>query len=209
MRGRQGKGSPQTRQTIAQMAARLLVEDGELTFSAARRKAQERLGHARSRDLPDYADIEAALMDHLRLFGGEAHVRRLSALRRQALDAMRLLSPFEPHLVGPVLSGTAGKHTRVSLHVFAATVEEVTLFLEEHGIPFRLSKRRYRHSEDAHPLLSFVAGDTAVELVIFPPAERHRSPPSEIDGRPMPRADLADVQALLDTPMPGVSPATA
>jgi len=188
------------RQAIARHAAQMLVENGDLTMGAARRKAQELLGPARNRDLPDFAEIEAAIADHLRLFGGVRHARRLFELRREALRAMRLLAPFEPRLVGPLLAGTASSHARVSLHVFADTVEEITLFLDENGIPFLLSERRYRDSRRPYPSVSFMAGDTPVELVIFLPEAGHRVPLSELDGRPMRRADIADVEALLAAP---------
>lgn len=201
-RGRHGRTLAQLRQAIARHAAQLLLENGDLTMNAARHKAQEMLGPARHRDLPDFAEIEAAVTDHLRLFGGAAHAQRLSALRREALRAMRLLAPFAARLVGPLLAGTASHHARVSLHVFADTVEEITHFLDENGIPFMLSERRYRDSRRPYPKVSFVAGDTPVELVIFPPDGRHRAPLSEIDGRPMRRADIADVEALLEASAP-------
>lgn len=195
---RNKKGTSQIRHEVAHMAARLLVEDGDLSYHAARRKAAERLGYVGTRELPDNREIDAALRAYQRLFGTSAHAERLAELRRHAVSAMRLLAGFDPRLVGPVLTGTACEHARVTLHVFAGTVEDVTHFLLEHDIPFRLDERHYQSAEAVYPCLSFFAGDTEIELVVFPRDRRQPAPLSDIDGRPMPRADLREVQGLLE-----------
>ena len=186
------------RQAIAQLAAQLLADNAELTFSAARRKAQQRLGCEHSRDVPHFEEIETALIEHQRLFGGDTHAQHLLELRRHALSAMRFLAPYQPYLVGRVLSGTACKHSKVCLHVFADTAEEVMRHLIDHGVPYRLGERRYRQNGTAYPLLGFVAGETPIELVVFPLAKRYQAPLSEINGQPIPRADVADLEVLLN-----------
>ena len=199
MRDRTRRSGREVREQIAQMAARLLFEDGALGFGAARRKAQERLGHGAWRDLPDNREIEAALIAYQRLFGGDAHRRRVDELRRQAIDAMHFLRVFDPHLVGSVLAGTAGEHAPVTLHLFAEPLEEVMFFLDERNIPYELGERRYGDGGRVYPRLGFLAGETRIELVVFPTTERHVAPPSQIDGRPMRRADLAEVTGLLES----------
>ena len=199
MRTKKRRNGSDIRAQLAEMAARLMFEDGALGFGAARRKAQERLGCGAWRDLPDNREIEAALIAYQRLFGGDAHRRRVTELRRQAVEAMRFLDPFEPRLVGAVLNGTAGEHAPVTLHLFAEPVEEVMLFLDERSIPYELGERRYGESGRSYPRLRFVAGDTRIELVVFPIADRRVAPPSQIDGRPMHRAALAEVTVLLES----------
>jgi len=73
--------------------------------------------------LPKNSEIESALAEYQRLFGGASHLEALHAQRHAALSAMRYLREFEPRLVGPVLSGTATLHTEVQLHLFADRVE--------------------------------------------------------------------------------------
>ncbi|MCC7410794.1 MAG: hypothetical protein IT495_04065 [Gammaproteobacteria bacterium] len=196
--GRQGARGE--RGLIAAAAARLIAEEGVTSYRVARDKALRRLGIERGRDLPTPREIEAALVEHQRLFAGAAHADRVAALRRQAAEAMRVLADFSPRLVGRVLAGTAGEHARVTLHLFTDTAEEVGLFLFERAIPHRLGERRYRFGERdlrVYPTCSFLAGDTEVELVVFPAVELRQAPPSPLDGRPMPRASLAEVESLL------------
>ena len=67
------------------------------------KKAAERLGVGSRGSLPGNAEIEAAVANHLQLFGGDAHEDRLRLMRVAALSAMELLASFTPRLVGPVL----------------------------------------------------------------------------------------------------------
>lgn len=192
------------RATVADAAARIVVEEGVESLTAARDKAVRRLGLEGLRDLPTPREIEQALVDYQRLFGGDAHLESIDRLRRHALEAMRLLAQFDPRLVGPVLSGTASGHSPVTLHVFADRAEDVGLFLDERGIPAELSERRIHPGGEAparnQPCFSFVAGGIGVDLLVFPVRGLRQAPPSAIDGRPMQRATLADVEALIAMP---------
>src|ERR1700722_3522251 len=122
--------SDNLRRALAQEAARIMAEHGIRDFRIAKRKAAERLGVVDgSALLPKNSEIESALAEYQRLFGGESHLSALLAQRRAALSALRYLREFEPRLVGPVLSGTATQHSQVQLHLFAERAESVTLKL--------------------------------------------------------------------------------
>jgi hypothetical protein len=197
---RSSRAHGQGRQAVAQLAAQLVMQDGTLSLGAARRKAAARLGVS-GRQLPELSEIEAALVERQRLFGGEEHLNHLQHLREQAIKAMQFLAAFEPRLVGPVYSGTAGPHSAITLHVFSETVEEVLLYLDERDVPATLGERRYRDA-GVHPRVSFIAGDNPIELIVFAPSQRHHAPISELTGRPMLRADVDAVRALLAMPLP-------
>ncbi len=205
-RGRSGEthGSLLRRQVVAE-AARLLAEGGAATFDAARRKALERLGSGPLRPPPTNAEIEQALIEYQRLFQGDTQPRALRRLRQTALHAMRLLTPFDPRLVGPVLAGTADSSSIVYLHLFADTPETVAVFLLDRQIPFEHDERRVRFGPEQRellPLYRFVAGDIVVELTVFPALGLRRPPLSPVDNRPMRRADTATVEQLLTATKP-------
>lgn len=190
----------QQRQILVREAARIMAEDGVQDFAVAKRKAAERLGLGRERNLPKNSEIEQALREHQSLFLAQSQPRHLHQLRQHALKAMELLERFEPRLVGPVLSGTADRHNPVTLHLFADTPEQVALFLLEQQIPFTEDERGVRYEGgqlQQYPCLRFVAGEAAIELVIFPPKGLRQPPLSPVDGLPMQRAKLGRVQALL------------
>jgi hypothetical protein len=188
------------RQAVAEEAARIMREQGVDDFLLAKRKAAERMGVMDASILPRNTEIEAAMVAHQRLFDADRHETELASLRRAALEAMRLMSDFEPRLVGPVLAGTASGHSEINLHVFSESPEAVSLRLEERGVPHEVVERRMRYERDrtvSYPAVRFVAGRQAVDAVVFPLDGIRQSPASPVDGRPMRRASVAEVEALL------------
>lgn len=193
-------GSAPNRLSVAELAARLMADGGIDSFHAAKRKAAERLGMKGRRNLPDNTEIAELLQQYQRLFRAAVQAEHLHQKRRIALAAMRLLTEFSPRLVGPVLVGTAGEHSAVSLHVFTDTPEEVGLRLFEEAIPYQPGERRVRVTARTvlpYPCYQFMAGEIAVELVIFSRKDTHQAPLSPLDGKPMHRADRAAVEALM------------
>ena len=196
-----GKSAQNLRAEIAQLAARLIAVDGISDYRAAKRKAALQLGVRPDRFMPTNHEIEQAVSDYQRLFQGDRQPEILNALRRSAVEAMRFLRPFRPQLVGPVLAGTATRFSEIVLHVHCSAPEEIATFLEDRGISpshtSRAVKVRTNTTEDL-PAFRFIAGDCTIVLVVFD--ERHRTihPLSPVDGRPMRRARIDEVETLLD-----------
>lgn len=189
------------RRRLAVEAARLMAESGLRDFAQAKRKAAERLGIHEDASLPRNREIQDALLEHQRLFQGDSQPQALTARREAALQAMRLLQAFEPRLVGPVLEGSADDHSAVNLHVFSDDPQAIDWHLSEHGIPFDSGSRRYRSGPDSEweaPLVSFTADGIRFELSLFPLDGLRQAPLDRIDGRPMKRATMAQLVALLE-----------
>jgi hypothetical protein len=188
-------------QSLAEEAARIILDEAVQDYGAAKRKARERLGLPSTIALPKNTEVEQALIMLQRLFGGRQHLELQQRMRETALQAMRVLADFQPRLVGPTLAGTATPHSAVNLHLFADSPEEVLMQLISQCIPFESFERRLRTRAGAgyeeFPALSFVAGDIAVEITVFPEYGVRQAPLSPIDGKPMRRATPADVAALL------------
>ncbi|MCI0399765.1 MAG: hypothetical protein L0Y67_06785 [Gammaproteobacteria bacterium] len=190
----------QLRQRIAHCAARFMAESGVDSYLVAKQKAAQQMGVTASQHLPSNREIEKACQEYQRIFKANSQPRRLQALRVSALNAMRLFMSFTPRLVGAVLSGTAGEHTEVSLHLFTDTPEEVGLFLLDHAIPYNLGERRLRIDAStamSYPAYRFMAGDVPVELAVFPLNGLRQAPQSPVDGKPMRRARIAEVEQLV------------
>ena len=188
------------RRAVAEEAARIMREQGVDDFLLAKRKAAERLGVTDASILPRNTEIEAALVAHQRLFAADRHEAGLASLRRSALEAMRLLADFQPRLVGPVLTGTASPHSEINLHLFTESAEAVSIRLEERGVPHEVLERRVRYERDrtvSYPALRFVAGRQTVDAVVFPLDGIRQAPCSPVDGKPMRRANVGEVEALL------------
>lgn len=191
----------QQRILVAQTAARLMAQGGSRDFASAKRKAAEQLGIQHSRNLPANDEIEAALREYQQLFQHDSQREQLHELRHTALQAMKLLSPFSPRLVGPVLNGTADQYSPIYLHLFADTPEQVSLFLMEQKIPFEQTERRVRYPagrEESYPLYRFLAGEQTLELTVFPPKSIRQPPLSPVDGKAMPRASSDELQRIME-----------
>lgn len=204
MRSRRQQQEQQRRSELVQEAARLMAESGIQSFDLAKRKARERLQLPATAALPRNEEVEAALLSYRTLFGGEAHDRALTHLRRVAAEAMQGLERFRPRLVGPVLTGTADEHTTITLHLFADSAEEVAFFLMDEGIPFRHCERRLRlgSGEQRIPGYGLSVDDADLELLVFSGKQSRQAVLSPVDARPMRRASRKDVLELLQPDAP-------
>jgi hypothetical protein len=189
----------QLRMLLAQEAARILASEGGRDYLAAKRKAAERLNVDPQAGMPTNIEVEQALVAHQTLFEGENHEQVLTDLRRSAVSAMRLLAVFEPRLTGSVLRGTAASHSDVNLHLFSDSPEDVALFLIEHEIPFESADKRFRFGKEISyfPVIRFMAGQVPFELAIFPLKGIRQAPLSPVDGKPMKRAGIKQLEEML------------
>ena len=189
------------RQMLAQEAARIIVEQGIQDFRLAKTKAAERLGLSGRGSLPGNSEIQDAVSEHLKLFGRESHLNLLQMMRRAALSAMEILSPFSPRLVGLVLNGTAAANSPVNLHVFSDTPELIAMKLDEQQMSYKAYERRLKSRRDQAETFAgfrFLHDESSIEATVFPVDGMRQAPISPVDGRPMNRADHSAVRMLLD-----------
>lgn len=188
------------RQRLAQKSAQILLDSGTRDFKAAKQKAAQQLGAMDTKSLPNNSEIELALSEYQRLFRATSQPEHLSRLREIAVEAMQFLSDFLPRLVGSVLSGTADEHSIIRIHIFADTVESVGFYLLDNNIPHKLGERRFKIAIDQHQQYStyeFIVDEVRVELIVFLPKQR-QIPLSPVDGKIMKRADITEVEELLN-----------
>ena len=188
------------RASIADEAARIIIEGGLTDYRAAKAKAREKLGLS-SGPLPSNEEIEAALSARNRIFLGDEHTTHLLQLREVARDVMLRLDSFNPRLVGAVLSGTATTHAPIDLHLYADTPENVGIRLVQLGLDHKAIqfKHRWRRGEpEAIPGYRFYAEEVECLATVFPDRRWGHSPLSPVDGKPMQRASYREVSELVD-----------
>ncbi len=190
----------QQRTTIADAAARLMLEDGVTDYRAAKSRALDKLGLRGNTALPTNAEIEAALTSRQKIFRGDTQESLLQELRKAALGIMEQLDVFQPRLVGPVLAGNATEHVAIEIHLFADAPEDIARKLDALGIKHKSVRRRHqwRRGETVElPGFRFYCGDHECVASIIPQRRRGHPPLSPVNGRPMERAGTARLRGII------------
>ncbi|MEO8537377.1 MAG: hypothetical protein ABI533_07605 [Betaproteobacteria bacterium] len=186
----------QDRARIADVAARLIAEHGIADWSLAKRKAARQLLLPDGAALPADGEIEAALVTHHALFGGDAHTVTLRDQRRQALSWLRELAEFSPTLVGGVAAGWATEHSDIRIDLVADDSKEVELTLINRNVEYRVSP------VDARQRMIELFIDTrkaGIRLSIRTPAVARQRPKRDRRGAEDARLDADALAALLHT----------
>ncbi len=189
----------QMRGHLAYLAARLMADGGITDFAQAKLKAARQAGVPDTHSLPDNKEIEEALRSYQNLYQ-QSHSDTLTALRRKAIELMHMLEEFTPYLVGSVLTGTAGQYSDINLHVYADSPKDVEMFLLNKNIPYQSGMRR-THLGDRHlevPTLTIESNGFNATLSLFHTDDMRVAQKYKADGRPIERARIAQVEALLD-----------
>lgn len=201
MAGKNSRRGSRLRQEVAAEAARILATEGQRSYRVAKEKAAQRKGLSPRVALPSNAEVEEALKSWQQLYGGDTHARHLRAMRAAAVDAMKFFSRFRPKLAGPVLEGTADRHSRISLHLFCDEADEVHQFLLAQSLPFTQENRRIRWHDGNYrdlDILVLQAGGNTFELLLMAGPGARQAPPSPIDGRSQRRAGIGEVARLAE-----------
>lgn len=197
---RNHKRNSHGRRRIAAEAARIMATQAQHNYRIAKQKAVQRLGISTHTALPSNMEIKNALISYLSFYGGEQHLLQINKMRKTAVRVMRLLEIFCPRLTGPVLAGTAGQYTPITLHVFNDPPDTIAIHLLDNGVTFQNGLRKTRWYNGSHhqlPLLIINVDGLEVELVLFNRLGLRQAPPDPVDGRPQKRASLAAVERLL------------
>src|SRR5689334_8149665 len=189
----------QMRLRIAHLAARMIAEDGIADYSLAKRKAARQAGAPDSRNLPTNLEIEDALRAYQSLYHADTHPAEVQRLRELALEMMGELEPFDPHLTGSVLSGTAGRHAEIHLHLYTYDLKGLELHLLNRGIAFKTRDVRVWCGDASAVVPSFQISTEDADFMIMVLMPQHRRQPLRVssEGRPLDRAPLASVRAMV------------
>jgi hypothetical protein len=125
------------RREVALAAARWVAEAG-LDYGSAKRRAVDELfdgGSVPRGALPDTAEIDEALREHLALFD-DGHPARVARMRGVALALMRRLEEFRPYLTGAVWKGIVADHAPIHIQLFHDDVKDVGIRLLNDGMRF-------------------------------------------------------------------------
>lgn len=188
------------RERIAHLAARIIAEDGVDDFAYAKRKAARQAGAADTRAMPGNEEIERALAEYRQIYQQGTHAEVLDTLRRQAVEIMRELAQFNPHLTGSVLSGVAGKYADIEIQLFADSPKEVEIYLLNRNIPFRPKRSRMvlNHGDKLVPTYILPYDGVEVRVSVLDLGDLRRQTRKSAQSKPLDRAPLAVVEGMVE-----------
>ncbi len=193
------KNHQQIRERIAQLAARMIAQDGIQDYALAKRKAARQLGVNEMHSLPGNLEIDQAIRAYQAMYQKNEHLRQLQLLRKAAYSYMQLLEKFNPYLVGPVLNGTASWNSDVNLQLVADNIKEVELFLLARKIPYQSSIKRIRVGIEQReiPVYKMLEDGVVIELAVVSSSYMHAMPKTTATGEALERAKVKEVALLL------------
>ena len=156
--------SKHIRLQVAHKAAQMMAEEGISDYAFAKRKAAKFFGLMDGEALPSNDEINDAIKEHQSIFFDEEHEERLKALRIEALNLMKKLNAFNPHLIGGALDGTIGRYPKTKIQLYADSMKEIEFFLLNLGIPY---ETRDLKLEKKIPILIIAGSQGPIELMIF------------------------------------------
>jgi len=186
---------------LALEAARLMVNHVETEYLHAKERAILLLGLPYNTPYPTNKQIKEYIRQITRKqMGAIAMDARVRTMRELAEEIMSVLEDFDPHLIGSTLSGQIRDSSDIDLHVYCHHFSEVKARLITFGyenvdeelvenqkgtfVHLRWLEERDGH---AHP----------VEITTHNWSQRGEIPISSVTKKPMKRADLAKIRAIL------------
>lgn len=185
------------RRRVAREAAWLLYIGAVEDFREAKLEA------ARSLDadaLPSNYEVALELDAIADEMEGEDRRRRLLEMRREALNIMRLLSAFNPRLIGSVWRGTARRGSDIDIVVYAENPREVERRLMEGGYNIRdveeVSVQKGGEIKVSHHI-HIPLNEYEAEIVVRHPDEMDRFERCEIYGDLKRGLTLSDLERVM------------
>lgn len=182
---------------VARVAARMLYERTESEYLPAKLKAARQVGaDPRSKNLPSNAEVREELRALADLYEGEGRYINLRAMRKAALEIMRLLVRFRPYLIGSVCTGHIRQGSDIDVHVFSDSIASVTMVLDDAWYAYEVERKRVLKfgEESIFTHIHVDQGDFPVELTVYGTDKIGYVFKSSITGKPMEKMTIRDLE---------------
>ncbi len=189
-------------EAIAATAARLIVEEG-LEYGPAKRRAAKALGLSARSALPSNELTEQAVREYLSVFCADTQPAELAALRELALQWMRRLPEFRPHLSGAVWRGTATRLSDIYIQWFCDDAKSAELSLIDKGVRYEVHAVSGFKGETVDALsvrsrCNLLGEEIGVHFMVYDYDDLRGALLPDANGQPW-RGDTAAVQRLVDS----------
>ncbi|HMO14986.1 MAG TPA: HD domain-containing protein [Pirellulaceae bacterium] len=195
------------RRQIAWQAARLLYSREETEYYRAKMKAARsvQIGWVKPADLPSNLEIREQIRILAQMYEGEKSHLLLRDMRLEALRLMRLLTRFNPRLLGSVLTGHIRHGSDIDLHLFSDSLDAIRGELEYHGVFSQVTRKRVVKQGRSQVYQHLHIRDRfKFELTVYARNMLNHVFISSITGKPVERANINQLEQLLRLEYPGI-----
>jgi len=189
-----------SRARVAEEAALLLYTAQEKEYKQAKLRAAQTLG---VRVLPSNAEVADALDRLADEREGEQRKKRLVAMRKEALEIMKLLRENHPLLTGSVWRGTPRGGSDIDIVVFSDTPENIRLKLAKAN--YKILKTEWQAvTKQGKKLQAFhihllLPSNDEVDIITRGLERLHVREPCEIYGDVQTGLDIRQLERVLET----------
>jgi len=182
---------------VAEEAARLLIDGVETEYLHAKERALMILGLPSQTRLPSNRKIRENMARLTRSELGEEEIaRRLQIMRHIAVEIMDIIADYDPYLIGSSLTGDIRESSDIDLHAYCDGFEELKELLFTYGFE-DVEEELVENRKGTFVHLRWLERGIPVEITIYPWSWRDLVPLSSITGKPMKRANLKQLRAIL------------
>ena len=121
--------SKNTKISVANLAAQLIMEEGIKDYLYAKKKAAKSLGFNENVNLPTNSQIDKAINDFNKIFNPNIDIEFLQHFKTQALEVMDIFKNFKPHLMNQLSQGIIPKFPEIKINLFADNLKDVEYVL--------------------------------------------------------------------------------
>ena len=128
--------------TIANLAARMIMEEGVKDYFFAKKKAARSLGFHEDINLPTNSQIDNAIEEFHKIYNQGIGIDFLEHFKSQALNIMNMFKNFNPHLMNKLSEGIIPKFPEIKINLFADNIKDIEYVLLNSKIPYEFSETK-------------------------------------------------------------------
>ena len=134
--------SKNTKLSVANLAAQMIMEEGIKDYFFAKKKAAKSLGLNENVSLPTNLQIDKAIEEFHKIFNQDTNIEFLEHFKDQALNVMDLFKSFKPHLMNELTKGIIPKFPEIKINLFADNIKDIEYVLLNSEISYEFSETK-------------------------------------------------------------------
>jgi len=186
-----------SRVTVAQEAAKFMLDGAENEYLHAKERATIKLGISGHNLFPSNKTIKNMISLLAKVELGEDEIKkRVRRMRDIALEIMLIIEENDPFLIGSTLSGKIRATSDIDLHAYADDPVEIQDKLEQCGFA-DIDLEEIENLKGYFMHLKWEEDGFPVEITVYPWKNRDVQPISSVTGKLMKRADMNTLKKIL------------